>query len=153
MAENQAPGVVFSLEKIYVKDLSYEAPNTPHMFLEKTAPEVNVQIGIEHRPLNKEDGIFEAVLAVTATATLQDKTVFLSEVKQAGIFRLQGIPEEELVKVLEISCPNILLPFAREAINETVTKGGFPQLLVNPINFEALFLQKQQAAAQQTPKH
>lgn len=153
MAENQAPGVVFSLEKIYVKDMSYEAPNTPHVFLEKNAPEVNVQIGIEHRALNKDDGVFEVVLTVTATATLQDKTVFLSEAKQAGIFRLQGIPEQELVKLLEISCPNILLPFAREVVNETVTKGGFPQLLINPINFEALFLQKQEAAEQQAPKH
>lgn len=153
MAENQAPGVVFSLEKIYVKDISYEAPNTPHVFLEKAAPEVSVQLGVEHRPLNQDDGIFEVVLNVTATATLQDKTVFLSEAKQAGIFRIQGVPADDLIKVLEINCPNILLPFVREVVNETVSKGGFPQLLINPINFEALFLQKQQAASSQTAKH
>lgn len=153
MAENQAAGVVFSLEKVYVKDVSYEAPAVPQAFLEKAAPEVGIQLGIEHTVLNKEEGLYEVALAVTATAKLQDKTVFLTEAKQAGIFRISGVPAAELVKVLEISCPNILLPFVREVINDLVVKGGFPQLLINPINFEALYQQKLSAETEPAARH
>jgi preprotein translocase subunit SecB len=141
MAE-QEQQVVFHLEKIYIKDVSYEAPNVPHTFLEKNAPDVGIQLAIEHAALHADEGVYEVVLGLTVTATLQDKTVFLIETKQAGIFRVQGLPEAELPKVLEISCPTILLPFARELINDLACKGGFPQLLINPINFEALHLQK-----------
>ncbi len=146
--DNAKTEAVFNLEKIYVKDVSYEAPNAPHVFLEKQAPEVGIQLGLEHTALNAENGLHEVVLSITATAKLKDKTVFLIEVKQAGIFRLQGLPAEDEVKVLEITCPNILLPFAREAINDLASKGGFPQLLINPINFEALHQQKQAAEQQ-----
>lgn len=151
MAEN--PAVSFSLEKIYVKDASYEAPNVPQMFLEKTTPDVGVQLGIEHAVLDKAQGLYEVALAVTATAKLNDKTVFLTEAKQAGIFRITGVEEAEMSKVLEISCANILLPFVREVINEFVVKGGFPQLLINPINFEALYHQKQTAENEQAMRH
>ncbi len=149
MAQDNAKAeAVFNLEKIYVKDVSYEAPNVPQVFLEKQAPEVGIQLGLEHTALNTENGVHEAVLSITATAKLKDKTVFLIEVKQAGIFRLQGLPAEDEMKVLEITCPNILLPFARETINDLAGKGGFPQLLINPINFEALYQQKQAAEEQ-----
>lgn len=152
MAENPQTAVAFNLEKIYIKDVSFEAPNSPQVFLEKTVPEVNVQLGIEHAVLNANDGLYEVVLAVTTTAKIEDRTVFLAEAHQAGIFRISGVADGEMVKVLEISCPGILLPFVREAINELVVKGGFPQLLINPINFEALFMQKQ-AAAQEKIRH
>lgn len=148
--DNAKTEAVFNLEKIYVKDVSYEAPNAPQVFLEKQAPEVGIQLGVEHTTLNAENGLHEVALSITATAKLKDKTVFLIEVKQAGIFRLQGLPEEDQVKVLEITCPNILLPFVREAINDLAGKGGFPQLLINPINFEALHQQKQAAEQQDT---
>lgn len=147
MTDNQQATVGFNLEKIYVKDISYEAPNTPQVFLDKAAPEVGIQLGIEHRALEAKDGIYEVTLLVTATAKIKEQTVFLAEAKQAGIFRITGIPATEMPKVLEISCPGILLPFVREVINELVTKGGFPPLLINPINFEALFQQKQTAGA------
>lgn len=153
MAENQAAGIVFSIEKIYLKDVSYEAPTVPQAFLEKSTPEVGIQLGIEHTVLNKDDGLYEVMLAITATATLQEKTVFLTEAKQAGIFRISGIPQAELIKVLEITCPNILLPFVREAINELVVKGGFSQLLINPINFEGLYQQKMAAATEKASHH
>lgn len=146
--DNGKAEAVFNLEKIYIKDVSYEAPNVPHVFLEKQAPEVGIQLGLEHAGLNTENGLHEVVLSITATAKLKDKTVFLIEVKQAGIFRLQGIPADDEAKVLEITCPNILLPFAREAINDLAGKGGFPQLLINPINFEALHHQKRAAEQQ-----
>lgn len=153
MAENQDQGVAFNLEKIYVKDISYESPNSPQVFLEKAAPDVNVQLGIEHTPLNQDEGLYDVVLTVTVTAKNSERAVFLAEAKQGGIFRITGIPDSEMSKVLEISCPNILLPFVREVINDLVVKGGFPQLLLSPINFEALYLQKQSAGADQQIAH
>ena len=140
-------GTLFALEKIYLKDVSYEAPNVPQVFMEKGVPDVNVQLAIEPALLNADEGLFEVVLGVTVTAVLAGKTVFLAEAKQGGIFRIQGVPEAELPRALEIGCPTVLLPFAREAINELVVKGGVPQLLVNPVNFEALYEQKRAAPA------
>lgn len=147
MSADTQPQVVFTLEKIYLKDASFEAPNTPQVFLEETAPEVSVQLDIEHQMLNREEGLFEVVLVAVVSAKLKDKTVFLTEIKQAGLFHIQGVPEPELPKVLQIACPNILLPFVREVVNSLVGKGGFPQLLLNPINFEGLYQQKQAAKA------
>lgn len=153
MTEQQKPSteLVFNLEKIYVKDSSYESPGVPQVFLESTAPEVNVQIGIQHQPVQADKHLYECVLSVTVTARHGDKNVFLAEVQQAGLFRIQGVPDGELPKALEIACPNVLLPFARQAVNGLVESGGFPQLLVNPINFEALYLHKQQAASAPAP--
>ncbi len=149
MAEQNAdPEIVFSLEKIYVKDISYEAPHVPAMFLEKAAMEVDMQLGIEHAPMNPAEGLYEVILGVTVTARMEKRTTFLTEVKQAGVFRITGVPDGELIKVLEIACPNILLPFAREVVNDLVSKGGFPQLLINPVNFEMLYQQKQDGDAQ-----
>jgi len=143
-----APSPVFNLEKIYIKDSSFEVPGAPQVFLDATTPEVGVQLGISHSQLNAEQGLYEVVLAVTVTAKHTDKTVFLAEAHQAGLFRVTGMPEPELPKVLEIACPNVLLPFVRQAVNGLIESGGFPQLLLSPINFEALYLQKQAAVPQ-----
>lgn len=135
--------IVFNLEKIYLKDASYEAPGVPHVFTQQqTASEIAVNLGVEHAPLNPDQGLYEVVMTVTTTAKSENKNVFLVEVKQAGVFRLSGIDGETLQRALEISCAYVLLPFAREAINDLVGKGGFPQLLINPINFESLYEQK-----------
>jgi len=142
------PGFVFNLEKIYIKDSSFEVPGAPQVFLDATSPEVGVQLGINHSQINAEQGLYEVVLAVTITAKHADKTVFLAEAHQAGLFRIAGMPEPELPKVLEIACTNMLLPFVRQAVNGLVESGGFPQLLLSPINFEALYLQKHAAAPQ-----
>jgi preprotein translocase subunit SecB len=142
--QEQAPAL--NIEKVYIKDISYEAPNTPQVFMEQRVPEVGVQLNIAHTALDAKTGLYEVVLSVTTTAKFQDKNVFLVEVQQAGLFRVVGIPAKDLPMVLEIGCPNILLPFAREAINDLVGKGGFPQLLINPVNFEGLFQQKQAAS-------
>lgn len=142
--QEQAPSL--NIEKVYIKDLSYEAPNTPQVFMEQRVPEVAVQLNINHTALDEKAGLYEVVLSVTTTAKFQDKNVFLVEVQQAGLFRVSGIPATDLPMVLEIGCPNILLPFAREAINDLVGKGGFPQLLINPVNFEGLYQQKHAAA-------
>lgn len=147
-ATPQAPsGVLFSLEKLYVKDSSFEAPNTPQAFLASAAPAVSVQIGIGHSAVDAAQGLYEVVLSATVDAKNGDKSVFLAEVHQAGLFRITGLPNEELPKALEIAGPNVLLPFVRQTLNALVEAGGFPQLLINPINFEMLYLQKQQAAA------
>lgn len=145
MAANPAPEVTFNLERIYIKDLSYEAPSAPHVFLQQTAPQLDIQLGVQHAPIETAEGIYEVVLAVTVAAKNGDKSVFLIEVQQAGLFRITGVIGEALQRALEISGAYILLPFVREAINDLVGKGGFPQLLINPINFEALYEQKQAA--------
>ena len=144
---SNTPQVLFQLETLYIKDSSYESPGAPQVFFENQAPEIGVQINISHSTVNAEHGLHEAVLAVTVNAKTGDKNVFLAEVHQAGLFRIQGLPEGELPKALEIAAPNILLPFVRQTVNALIEDGGFPQLLINPINFEALYLQKQQATA------
>jgi len=151
--QNTQAGFTFNLEKIYIKDSSFEVPNAPQVFLNAAAPEVGVQLGISHSRLSPEQELYEVVLAVTVTAKSADKTVFLAEVHQAGLFRIAGMPAPELPKILEVACPNVLLPFARQAVNSLIESGGFPQLLVSPINFEALYLQKQQASAPQAVAH
>jgi preprotein translocase subunit SecB len=145
----QDQNIVFSVDKIYIKDISYEAPGVPLAFTqaESAAAEIGVQLGLDHGTLNQAQGIYEVVLTVTATATREKKNIFLVEVKQAGIFRITGIEGDMLARALGISCAYVLLPFVREAVNDLVGKGGFPQLLINPINFEMIYEQKQTTQA------
>ncbi len=141
-------GVTFSLKKIYTKDLSFECPHSPQIFTQALTPNVEIQIAIKHAAINQDEGFYDVVLGVTATAKLQDKVAFLAEVQQAGVFQVSGVSAQEVPMVLEIACPNILLPFARETIADLVSKGGFPQLLIDPVNFEALYLHKKQSEEQ-----
>ena len=145
MAEETASNVQFNLERIYIKDISYESPAAPHVFLEQSAPQLDLQLGVQHTAVASSDDLHEVVLTVTLAAKNGEKSVFLIEIQQAGLFRVGGISGEPLERALEISGAYILLPFAREAINDLVGKGGFPQLLINPINFEALYEQKRSA--------
>lgn len=134
--------VVFSIQKIYIKDISYETSDVPEIFTQQGgAPQVNVQFAIKNSVLDEENGLYEVEMTVTVKATMADKTVFLVEVKQAGIFRIKGIDSDQLPILLQMKCPDVLLPFAREVINDLVTKGGFPQLMLAPVNFEALYEQ------------
>jgi preprotein translocase subunit SecB len=138
----------FELQRIYLKDTSFESPNAPQMFLEDWKPQIDLQLGTETRGL--DDGVFEVTLKVTVTNRVNDKTAFLVEVAQAGIFIVQGFGEQELTHMLGSYCPNILLPYAREAISDLVVKGSFPQYLLPPVNFDALLNQHlQQVAAEQ----
>ncbi len=148
-ADNPQQPIQFSLERIYLKDLSYEAPSVPRVFTAETKPELNVQLGIQYQSLGDGSGVYEVVLHVTAAAQESDKTIFLVELQQAGVFGITGAMGEALAKTLEISCAHVLLPFAREAVNDIVGKGGFPQLLIAPINFELLYEQKQAATRNQ----
>lgn len=151
MEADQQQNTVFNIEKIYIKDVSYEAPGVPLVFAQpqNAGAEIGVQLGLEHGTLAAEQGLYEVALTITATAKRDNKNIFLVEVKQAGIFRIGGVDPETLQRALEISCAYALLPFAREAINNFVEKGGFPQLLITPINFEALYEQKHSAPARQ----
>jgi preprotein translocase subunit SecB len=134
-AQNNAP--VFSIEKVYVKDLSLEIPNAPQAFLEREQPTVDIQL--HHNSSMVEEGLYQTVLTVTVTAKIQDRTLFLVEASQAGIFVLRNIPQQDMNAVLGIACPNILFPYAREVISDTVVRAGFPPVVLNPVNFEALF--------------
>ena len=145
--EEQAQQPVFGIEKIYVKDVSLEIPNAPHVFLERETPEVGIELHNAAAAIG--DGVFEAVITVTVTSKIEDKTVFLVEVAQAGIFQIRNVPDEAVEGILGVTCPNILFPYAREAVSDLVTRAGFPPVLLSPINFEALYIQqKQQQQAQ-----
>lgn len=147
MSEQQQP--VFSIEKIYVKDLSVESPNSPHCFLERDAAQIEVQLGTSGTTIG--EGTFEVVLKVTVTAKVGDKTQFLAEVDQAGIFVIQGVPEQEIEPIVAVACPNILFPFARETISDAVSRAGFPPVLLAPVNFENLY--RQRLEAEQSKPH
>ena len=123
-----AGGKQFSIQKIYVRDISFETPNTPLVFQEKWEPETNMQLGNKATVL--AEGVHEVILSVTVTAKLGDKTAYLAEVQQCGIFNITGYEQNELPPIVGSLCPNILFPFAREAIADLVTRGGFPQLLL-----------------------
>jgi len=142
MSEPQNNQPVFSIEKVYVKDLSVEIPNAPQVFLEREAPTVDIQL--HHNSTSVEEGVFETVLTVTVTAKANDKTMFLVEVAQAGIFVARNIPAQELEQVLGIACPNILFPYVREVISDTVVRAGFPPVILSPVNFEAIWAQSRQ---------
>jgi preprotein translocase subunit SecB len=156
--QNNAPQNVndtqFMIQRVYVKDLSYETPNTPAVFQQQWEPELTLDLNTSHTLL--ENGVYEVVLTVTATVNNQKTTAFLVEVKQAGIFTIQNAPENQLDHLLNSFCPNILFPYAREAITSQVIRGSFPQLVLAPINFDALYMQKlseQQGVQQEEIAH
>lgn len=145
MEQNEAP--VFGIEKLYVKDLSVEVPNAPAIFLEREAPQVEVQLNTQGSGLG--DGAYEVVLTVTVTAKLGDKTVFLVEVGQAGIFRIVNVPEDQIEPLIAVACPNLLFPYAREVVSDATTRAGFSPIILQPVNFEAMYmarLQEEQGA-------
>ena len=147
MADKEQQGQ-FGIQKIYVKDLSFETPHSPQIFQEEWNPKVNMDIANSTTQLSEE--LHEVILSVTITVSFEEKTVYLVEVQQAGIFHISGFPDEILGRMLATVCTNILFPFAREFVADLVMRGGFPQLLLAPVNFEALYLQQQQQANQAT---
>lgn len=141
----------FAIQKIYLKDVSFETPNSPAIFTEQWKPDVHIDLATNGATL--EEGLHEVVLTITVTAKVEEKTAFLVEIHQAGIFVVKGFDEANHNAMLGSFCPNILFPYAREAVSDLVTKGGFPQLLLSPINFDALYaqhIQQQQQQAQST---
>lgn len=144
-AQEQAPQQQFTLQRIYTKDVSFESPSTPKIFRQNWQPNVNVDLNTKSSRID-EEGNFEVVLTLTVTAKIEEDTAFLVEVQQAGIFYMVGIEGEPLRQVLATVGPNILFPYARENIDSLVIKGGFPALMLAPVNFDALY---RQALAQQ----
>ncbi|MBA2651938.1 MAG: protein-export chaperone SecB [Tatlockia sp.] len=130
----------FMIQRIYIKDSSFETPNTPAVFQQEWQPELSLDLNTQHVELEKQ--VYEVVLTVTATVKNQNAIAFLAEVKQAGIFTIQGAPGEQLDHLLGSFCPSILFPYAREVITSHVIHGSFPQLVLAPINFDALFFQQ-----------
>jgi len=143
----QAPQVLFNIEKLYVKDLSLEIPHAPGIFLERESPQIDLQLNTSSSPV--EEGVYEVTITVTITAKLpeKDKIMFLVEAKQAGIFQVRNIPINETEPILAIVCPNILYPYLREVVSDVVVRAGFAPVILNPINFEALYQQQKQQKA------
>jgi len=140
----------FTIQRIYTKDVSFEAPNTPEIFMKEWRPQVSVNINNAIKDLG--EGNIEVALTVTVTAKVEEKTAFLVEVTQAGIFLAKGIPEEEMGPLLGIYCPNVIFPYVRELVSDLITRGSFPQFLLAPVNFEALYAQQMQQQQQEGGK-
>lgn len=140
MSEQETP--VFAIEKIYIKDLSLEVPNAPQIFLERESPKVSIQLQSNAQAIG--EGVFEVTLTTTVTSKIEEKTVFLVEVGQAGIFRVQNVPNENMDPLLSIACPNILFPYTREVVSDAVTRAGFAPVMLQPVNFEALYMSRLQ---------
>ena len=139
---------IFSMDKIYVKDISLEIPHAPLIFLERDNPQIDVQLHSQATAI--EEGVFDVTITCTVTATLGEKVMFLIEAKQAGIFQARNIPNPELEGVLAVMCPNILFPYLREVVSDISVRGGFAPVLLNPINFEVLYQQQKQQQAEAT---
>jgi len=137
MAENNQK---FEIQKIFIKDVSFESPNSPAVFREQWKPKTDIHLTAENRKI--EDDLYEVVLNVTVTSTQEERTAFLIELKQAGIFLIRDFPDEQRNQLLGSYCPHTLFPFAREAISDFASKGGFPPLLLSPVNFDALYAQQ-----------
>jgi preprotein translocase subunit SecB len=142
--DNQAP--VFQIQRIYLKDLSLEQPNSPQILLEQTQPQVEINLGLAAAPIT--EGIYEVSVTATVTTKVGDKTLFLIEAKQAGIFEVRNIPEEQLQPIIGIACPQIVYPYLRAVVSDICTRAGFPPVLLAEVNFQAMYeAQKQQALA------
>ena len=138
----QAPAT-FQIEKVYVKDLSLEIPNAPKVFLEQAQPQLEVRIDTAADGF--AEGYYEVTVSATVTARLGERTLFLVEAEQAGIFAVRNVPAQELEPLLGIACPTVIFPYLRETISDLVVRGGFPPVLLAPLSFEALYLQRQQS--------
>ena len=147
-AEKQQPQ--FMIQKIYTKDISFETPSSPEIFREEWKPELDLQLTNEYKQL--DDNNHDVTLVATVTAKLGDKTAFLIEVKQSGIFSLIGYSNEEIAPLIGNHCPTILFPYIREVISDIVLKGGFPQLVLAPVNFDALYMNQVEQAKQAAAK-
>ncbi|WP_367067771.1 protein-export chaperone SecB [Oryzisolibacter sp. LB2S] len=144
MATEETP--VFQIQRVYLKDLSLEQPNSPAILLEQEQPSVDIQLGVQATPV--VEGIFEVAVTATVQTKIKDKTVFLVEAKQAGIFEIRNLPEEQMGAVVGIACPQIVYPYLRASVADTITRAGFPPVHLAEINFQAMYEQQQAAAAE-----
>jgi len=154
MTEQAAAENQFSIQKLYIKDISFESPDTPEVFTFKNW-EPQIELNLNNSNKKVSEGVYEVVMSVTATVKNNDKTAFLVEVQQAGIFNISGFNEQDVKYILGAQCMNILFPYAREVVSDLTNRGGFPPLLLSPVNFDALYAQamQQQEAKQEEVKH
>lgn len=134
-AASQAP--VFAIQRVYLKDLSLEQPNSPEILVESEQPAVDIQLGVEANPL--AEGLIEVVVMATVTTKIKDRTVFLVEAKQAGIFEIRNLPPEQMGPAVGIACPQILYPYLRSNVSDIVSRAGFPPVILAEINFQAMY--------------
>lgn len=144
---SEQPQTVFSIEKIYLKDLSLEVPNAPQIFAEQEQPQVDIKLHNEVRMMDAD--LYEVVLTATVTAKHKEKTAFLVEVAQAGVFLIRDYPQQELSVIINVTCPRTLLPYAREAVASVLGRAGFPPVMLPHVGFETLYQQRLQEAQQQ----
>ncbi|WP_048440050.1 protein-export chaperone SecB [Caenimonas sp. SL110] len=149
MADQQQQDPVFQIQRVYLKEASLEQPNSPSILLESEQPAVDIQLGVEAAPV--ADGVYEVCVTATVTTTVKDKTVFLVEAKQAGIFEIRNLPPEQMNPVLGIACPQIVYPYLRGNVSDIVTRAGFPPVYLAEINFQAMYEQQQTQAESQSP--
>jgi preprotein translocase subunit SecB len=140
----QAP--IFQIQRVYLKEASMEQPNSPAILLEQEQPSVDIQLGIEANPV--AEGVFEVSVTATVHAKIKDKTVFLVEVKQAGIFEVRNLPEEQMGPIMGIACPQIVYPYLRGNVADLIQRSGFPPVHLSEINFQAMYEQQQSQAGQ-----
>ena len=143
---DQTPATpVFQIQRVYLKEASLEQPNSPAILLEQEQPSVDIQLGVEAAPV--ADGVFEVAVTATVHTKIKDKTVFLVEAKQAGIFEIRNVPEESMGQLMGIACPQIVYPYLRGNVADLIQRGGFPPVHLTEINFQAMYEQQQQAQA------
>lgn len=147
---SESPLPTFAIEKVFLKDLSVEVPNAPEVFLEREAPTMEVNINSAGRAV--QEGLYEVVLTVTITARIKEKTVFLVEAAQAGVFQIRNVPPEDMGPLLGIACPNTLFPYARETISSVTARAGFQPVMLAPMSFEGIYQQQLQRMQQQPPQ-
>lgn len=150
-SKTEAPAQAFKIQRVYLKDVSYESPQAPKVFIGGTNWQPNVSLHLNTESTKLENDMYEVVLTVTATVKLNEEVAYLAEVKQAGLFLVKGFEQARMGPMLGSFCPNLLFPFAREEIASLVQKGGFPQLLLEPVNFDALYAQHLESAKQNAP--
>jgi preprotein translocase subunit SecB len=142
---DETPTPVFQIQRIYLKDLSLEQPNSPQILLEQSQPQVDINLALGAEPV--AEGIYEVTVTATVTTKVNDKTLFLVEAKQAGIFEIRNIPEDQLQPIIGIACPGIVYPYLRAVVSDVCTRAGFPPVLLSEVNFQAMFEQQRAAAA------
>ena len=148
MSEQLDP--VFQIQRVYLKEASLEQPNSPAILLEQESPTVDIQLGVNANPV--AEGVFEVTVTATVQTKIKDKTVFLAEVMQAGIFEIRNLPAEQMSQIMGIACPQIVYPYLRGNVADLIQRGGFPPVHLSEINFLAMYEQQQQAAADDAPR-
>ncbi|MDG5976171.1 protein-export protein secB [Hydrogenophaga taeniospiralis CCUG 15921] len=148
MADNQEP--VFQIQRVYLKEASLEQPNSPAILLEQDQPSVDIQLGVEANPV--ADGVYEVCVTATVQTKIKDKTVFLVEAKQAGIFEIRNLPQDQMGPIMGIACPQIVYPYLRSNVADLIQRAGFPPVHLAEINFQAMYEQQQAQAAEDAPR-